>query len=103
MELSGIEEEETLDTSLPAIEQETQAPTSDSGVSTIWTSENPKEIAEGKEWGDGGGGGEEKRMKSPASLVCLQTGQQIQFTHVRVESETLSFFSQWKPKLTFQV
>ena len=35
LELSGIEEEETLDTSLPAIEQDTQALTSDSCVSGL--------------------------------------------------------------------
>ena len=41
LELSGIEEEETLNTSLPAIEQDTHAMTSDSCVSTLWTSGNP--------------------------------------------------------------
>ena len=73
LELSGIEEEETLDTSLPAIEQDTQAHTSDSCVSTPWASGNPKEIAEGMEWGEG----KQNEISSKFGLSASKSADQI--------------------------
>ena len=73
LELSGIEEEETLDTSLPATEQETQALTSDLGVLILWISGNPKEIAEGMEWGEG----KQNEISSKFSLSANKSADQI--------------------------
>ena len=82
LELSGIEEEETLDTSLPAIEQDIQALTSDSCVSTLWTSGNPKEIAEGMEWGER----KQNEISSKFGLSANKSADQIHPCKSRVRN-----------------